>query len=621
MRRLYRAAALVLLPTALLTACVPSATTRSPAELKTAGHARELAAEGQFDDAIHTYLGLAESSGQPDRYRLLAAEVYRQEGQLGLAAPLLQNIQRQRLDSGEAVHLDLLQAELALSQHNTPRALALTDQPNLSVPAQWLPRLQELRARALEASGDYWLAARNRAMLDSSLEGLDQSQNRQALINLLMRLGPEALKARAKALQPADTMQPWTLQALGQMGIDTHGDALGQPVGTLLAGDQASVREGYLMPSQIALLLPASGPAAGAANAIREGFFAGYEEAARNHAPRPLVKTYDSGNTPASSVAAYQQAVHDGARLVVGPLARDAVSAVLGQRQLPVPVLSLNYLPDQTPPPANTSTFGLLPEAEGSQAADHMLEAGLHQAWVIVSDADFAQRAASAFKAEFTARGGQIEGMSTLTGGSVNYTAQIHGMGMPLQPTSAPGSAGTAPAPAATAGLFISMRAESARLLLPQLHLARIALPVYATSHVFGGSDNAGADGDLNGVEFSDAPWLFDAQAGLPSHAGLAALLPTARGSAARLFAFGMDAWSLVPYLDWMRSHPGSYLPGASGQLTADRLGRISRRLIWARFDNGLAHPIGGTLDIHTLPPATPATAAPPAQSLDTAGP
>ncbi len=611
MRRLYRAAALVLLPTALLTACVPTATTRSPAELKAAAHARELAAEGRFDEAIQAYRGLAESSGRPDFYRLLMVETYRQEGQLPQAAPLLQTIQRSRLDGEAAVHLDLLQAELALEQHNIPRALALTDQPNLPVSAMWMPRLEELRARALEASGDYWLAARNRAMLDSNLDGLDQSQNRQALIALLKRLGPEALKARAKALQPADTMQPWTLEALSQLGLDTHGDALGQPVGTLLAGQQASVREGYAMPAQVALLLPASGPAAGAANAIREGFFAGYEESASNHAPRPLVKSYDSGGTPASSVAAYQQAVRDGARLVVGPLARDAVTAVLNQRQLPVPVLSLNYLTEQTPPPANTSTFGLLPETEGSQAADHMLDGGLHEAWIIVSDADFAQRAASAFKAEFTAKGGRVAGMTTLPAGSVNFTSLIQGMGMPVQPASTPASPAAPVAAPPSAGLYISMRPEAARLLLPQLHLARIALPVYASSHVFGGTDNAGADSDLNGVEFSDAPWMFDAQSGLPNHAALAALLPSARGAAARLFAFGMDAWSLVPYLDWMRSHPGSYLPGASGQLSADRLGRISRVLSWARFDNGLARPTGGTLDVHTLSPAGDASSSP----------
>jgi outer membrane PBP1 activator LpoA protein len=120
--------------------------------------------------------------------------------------------------------------------------------------------------------------------------------------------------------------------------------------------------------------------------------------------------------------------------------------------------------------------------------------------------------------------------------------------------------------------------------------------------------DDAGADGDLDGVEFCDAPWLFDAQPGLPARAQIAAALPSARGTAARLFAFGMDAWNLVPYLEWLRSHPGSYLPGASGQLTADAFGRVRRVLAWARFDNGLARPLSGSLQMDDMPAIAPPT-------------
>ena len=36
----------------------------------------------------------------------------------------------------------------------------------------------------------------------------------------------------------------------------------------------------------------------------------------------------------------------------------------------------------------------------------------------------------------------------------------------------------------------------------------------------------------------------------------------------------------------------GSYLPGASGPLTADPFGRVRRVLIWARFSDGLARPL-----------------------------
>jgi outer membrane PBP1 activator LpoA protein len=240
---------------------------------------------------------------------------------------------------------------------------------------------------------------------------------------------------------------------------------------------------------------------------------------------------------------------------------------------------------------------------------------------VAISDDDFAQRAAAAFKAEFEARGGHVAGQTQVAGGSVNYRDAIAALGIHDEapspaPAPTPAPAGTSAEPAAGvapgggAGIFISMHPEQARLLLPQLRVARIELPVFATSHIYGGSDDPGDDSDLDGVEFCDAPWLFDAQAGLPRHDDLANLLPAARGGAARLFAFGMDAWNLVPYIDWMRAHPGSYLPGASGQLAADAFGRVRRVLVWAKFQDGVARPLGGDLQMQ-MEDAAPAASAP----------
>jgi hypothetical protein len=136
-------------------------------------------------------------------------------------------------------------------------------------------------------------------------------------------------------------------------------------------------------------------------------------------------------------------------------------------------------------------------------------------------------------------------------------------------------------------------------------------LPVVATSHVYDGSDDGASNRDLDGVEFCDAPWLFNAQPGLPPFVDVEALLPSARGATARLFAFGMDAWNLVPYLDWLRNNPGSYLPGATGQLTSDQFGRIRRVLTWAVFANGIAHPLDGSLQMDNVPSAAPPEPAP----------
>lgn len=586
-----RTTAIGLLLLLLLSACVPTNVQRSPAEIAAARSAAALAQQGQLGQAAQAYLALAEqSSGSADHYRLLAAEAWWQDGHIERAAPTLAQIRRKHLSGDEPLRFDLLRAELALRQHDAVTALQLTTQPNVVVPPALQVRLLELRARAMQASGDSWGAARTRVQMDPQLSGFDKSQNRQQALDLLGKLGVGPLQLRAAAMQPGDPMLSWVNEALSRLGVAVARPQplLQQPVGTLLPGPDANVREGYKVPAQIALLLPSDGNYAPASISIREGFFAAYFEAGRNHAPRPDVRVYNSHGTADGALAGYRQAVSDGAQLVVGPLTRGEVAAVFSQPQLPVPLLALNHPDGKQLPAGDVSEFGLLPETEGAQAADHMVERGLRHAYVLISSDDFAQRAASAFKAELLARGGQVDGMATLT----VFNQPVSGLDLANA--------------ASDAGAFISMRPNEARQLVPQLRIANIHLPVFATSHVYGGNDDAAANQDLDGVEFCDAPWLFNAQSGLPNHDDIAALLPAARGSAGRLFAFGMDAWNLVPYLDWLHAHPGSYLPGASGQLTADAFGRVRRVLIWARFQDGLARPLGGSLQMDDVPASAP---------------
>ena len=602
--RLSRVTATGLLFSLALAACVPTNAPRSPAELAAAQSAEALSRQGQFDRAAQAWLALAtQSRGHADSYRLLAAEAWREEGQLERAAPVLDSIKRQRLSGDEPLRFDLLQAELALDRHDAATALRLTTQPNVVAPPALQLRLLEWRARAMAASGDRWGAARTRVQMDGQLSGFDHTQNRQQILDLLNQVGVESLKQRAAAMQRGDRMLPWVNEALSQLGVAVAQPPpdLQQPVGTLLPGADANVREGYKVPPQIALLLPNDGNYAAASTAIREGFFAAYLDAGRNHAPRPLVRVYDSQGTADGAVKAYQQAVSDGARLVVGPLTRGEVAAVFSQPQLPVPVLALNHPDDKQLPAADASEFGLLPETEGAQAADHMVERGLRQVYVLVSTDDFAQRAAGAFKAELAARGGRLAGTITLPPGVTSYASIIAGMKFPTAPAaSAPATSGTtAPAESSLVndvGIFISMRPAQARVLLPQLRIAQVNLPVFATSHVYEGSDDVAANRDLDGVEFCDAPWLFGPVAGRPDRDAMSRQIPSANGVGARLFAFGMDAYALLPFMDWLLAHPDSYLDGATGDLAADTFGRIHRVVGWARFSNGIARPIEGAL-------------------------
>ncbi|MBN8887340.1 MAG: penicillin-binding protein activator [Rudaea sp.] len=592
----------------LLAGCAELGTTGNSDNVPAATDAEHWYKNGEFDRAGRAFMDIADNDREyRDHYRLRAAEAFREEGNLNAVAWALDGVKARRLPETEQPRLDLLEAEVALSKKDAQRALTLLTFDDSALPRPLRLRAFELRARAQALTGDALGSARTRLALNPSLQGKDREQNEAQIVATLASLGAETLKQQGTSLLPGDALRAYIDQALRSAGqaLPQTIDQPGQPVGTLGAG-QAVNGEGYRPARAIALLLPIEGQLKAVAQPVRDGVFAAYFS--DTHTPRPELRVYDAGNSAADAVAAYQRAIAEGADRVIGPLRRDAVSAVFAQNPLPAPVLALN-LPErgETPPPGSAA-FGLNPDTEGAQAAQHLLDRGITHAAIIAADTDWAERAAAAFRAQFEAGHGSILGETRLKSGELNFSANVRSAlaGLPAQSIAAPPP--TTPAPADTAsfantGVFISMLPQQARLLVPQIKLAGYAnLPIFATSHIFGGLTNPGMDRDLDGVEFCDAPWLFDAVVGLPKHGDVANSLESARGAGARLFAMGMDAYALAPYLDWMSQRRDAYLPGATGQLSNDGSGRIQRLLTWARFADGVATPVSGSLTISNPP-------------------
>ena len=609
-----------ILASALLSGCIEMEPReeRPPAA---AIDAEKLYQQGDLDGAARAFENLAaEHSDERDHYRLRAAEAYREEGNLEAAGQVLAGVKARRLSPDESIRLALLNAEIALAQRDAARALQLLGYPDENLPPPLRLRTLELRARAQSASGDALASARTRAALDRLLGGTDRVQNEAQIVATLQKLGPDALKQQASVLPPNDALRPWLNQALRSTGQALPQIVLrpNQAVGTMVPGqDHAMMHEGYRETHFVALLLPTGGSLKAVAQLIRDGFLAAYFS--DPNPGRPQIRTYDSGDSPQQAVEAYQHAVADGADRVVGPLRRDGVSAVFAQGRLPVPVLALNQPERGEIPPQGSAAFGLTPDAEAAQAAEHMLERGIRRAVIITATDDWAERAALAFRAQFENHMGEIVGDARIRDNEINYAATIRqamsavpatGMAPSLPgaaptpvPPSTPGASPPVPEPPAL-GIFISMRPQQARLLLPQIRLAGFTgIPVFGTSHIYAANVDPGQDRDLDGVEFCDAPWLFDAVLGLPRYSEITRVLDSVRGAGARLFAMGLDAYSLLPYMDWLSQHHDSYLPGATGQLSEDELERIQRLLTWARFEGGIARPINGGLQMSSSVP------------------
>jgi len=344
-------------------------------------------------------------------------------------------------------------------------------------------------------------------------------------------------------------------------------------------------------PRQVALLLPLSGRQQVAGIAVRDGFLAAL--LAQDVAQRPTVNIYDSAALGATN--AYARAIADGAQFVVGPLTKEEVQAVADSGSVSVPSLALNYLPDTALPPGLLFQYALDPEDEARQVARRALADGHTHGVALVPDNEWGQRLLRAFDAEFAAAGGTLVGRTLYDTAARDYSQPITRLLLIDQ------SRTRANALAATLGsrmefeprsrsdvqfVFIGAQPLQGRSLRPALrfHLSQ-DLPVYATSDVFELDSDANAD--LDGVIFPDMPWIVAPDATASNlRQSLASYWPARSKGRGRLYAFGYDAFQLIPPLR-SAGVAASPVGGMTGRLVVDNRGRVRRELDWAQVENG----------------------------------
>ena len=349
-------------------------------------------------------------------------------------------------------------------------------------------------------------------------------------------------------------------------------------------------------PRQVALLLPLSGRSGAAGKAIQNGFLGAYFATAGALDDRQSVRIYDV-NSEGGASAAYQNAVADGAEFVVGPLLRKNVTELANDILVPVPVLTLNYLPDETLPPPGLYQFALAPEDEAASAAVRALGDGYTRAVALVPSNDWGRRVLQSFATEFEGMGGTLLDYRSYTPDKQDFSSEIEnlmGLAGSVQRyqrmrANLGGSLQFDPRRRQDAEfIFLAAAAGPGRLLKSQLKFHYSGdLPAYSTSSV--NSLDGRSNSDLNGIMFADTPWLIDPQPWiryLP--ATYSEYWPEER-QLGRLHAMGYDAYNLIASLYANRSNEMVELDGATGRLFLDQQGRIHRRMAWAQFQSGQA--------------------------------
>ncbi|MES2489282.1 MAG: penicillin-binding protein activator [Pseudomonadota bacterium] len=385
-----------------------------------------------------------------------------------------------------------------------------------------------------------------------------------------------------------DTTQMARLNAVRAVAQTTAPTDAAPPAAAAPAPVLAPVQPSLPASTGLALILPLSGTLAPTAEAVRDGFMAAALKNP-NHLP---VRLYDSGNSNESSLAAYQQALREGASFVVGPLRKESIAAIAALGQMQVPVLALNYLDEAARVPPNFFQFGLAPEDEARAAAEHAVAQGKKFAVALVPQTEWGDRVFAAFEKRLRELGGGVRRSARYKVGTVDFSKSIQGL-MKLEPVPnsnngvAPAVASKKPVELRPRGdfdfIFMPARASDAHMIWPQFRFYRgTGLPVYATSMIYGGS----GDNELSSVNFCDMPMMLQADSTWAGVRADAADLPAIK-TQPRLFALGYDAYNLVGLMQSGKIQTGAVIPAASGGLVMRSNGAINRTLGCAQFRDG----------------------------------
>ncbi|KJK07959.1 MULTISPECIES: penicillin-binding protein activator [Pseudomonas] len=561
------------------------------------------------DASIEQLLEQAATSKTPEQaalLRLSAADLaYRQKDNVR-AAKILEQVPVDQLKPAQQVFASTLSAELAMTRNQPKAALTALSHPSLArlgeLPEEQQARTLSVQAAALEADGQTLSAAKARVQLAPLLSANAASANNDAIWNLVAALPSDQLQGVATG---NDTLAGWASLALAvksagtleqqQAAIDTwrsqHPD---HPAALQLPLPLVKLKELASQPlTKIALLLPQEGQLAGVARALRDGFMAAHFQAQQAGQKPPAIEVFDSSRLT-SLDDFYRQAQAAGVQLVVGPLEKPLVKQLASRPQLPITTLALNYSDAGQNGPAQLFQFGLAAEDEAREVSRRARADGMVRAVALVPRGEWGDRVLKAFRQDWEANGGTLLAAEHIDQpvalaqqiADLFQLRQSEGRAKSLQNTVG-GTVSAQPSRRQDIDfIFLAATPQQGQQIKPTLNFQYAGdVPVYATSHLYSASGDVNQYNDMNGIRFCETPWLLDTNNSLRQQ--VVTQWPQAAGSLGRLYAMGIDAYSLAPRLGQLKALPDNRIEGFSGSLSMNPNQRIERQLPWAEFSGG----------------------------------
>ena len=570
------------------------------------GRAFQLEADRSWPEAAEAYETLAKKSSQPKRsyfYIRTALMLYNSGRYDDIQAFFNSLLQTDIVEQDRFYKQTLLSGSL-ISTGRVDQGLSMLPSMAQLVDDEYKALALGIRARAVQSNGDLLKSVKLRIRMSDYLQTDAALAHNHVLIwDRLNRISETDL---LRNLSESKTMilQGWLelnliarraemLPARLEPGLKRWHQQYGQhPAGIRFTANllEESKRI-YLNPGRIALMLPFSRRHQKLAETIQNGFLYAYYE--DNDDDAAILEMIDASDDPETFYLQYQQAIGNGAEVIVGPLNKNIVNH-LQQQELKVPTLALNYAEYANQPTPNLYQFGLHPEDEARQIADFAFAENQRRAAILIPDTKWGTRLQTAFTEHFESSGGQVIDSGIYPSKKNDYSAAIKKL------LNLAGSNQRHRLIQQTLGkqlqfeprrrqdidmIFIVGNPRQARLLKPQLkfHHAQ-GIPVYATSHITTGNRDVDKDRDLDQIRFVDMPWVLSRHDNSDDQR-ISKLWP---GSFNRLFALGMDAYQLIPSLRRLMLYPEISDDHYTGVLSIDQQGRIHRQLSLVTYEKGL---------------------------------
>ncbi|MCV6636754.1 penicillin-binding protein activator [Candidatus Albibeggiatoa sp. nov. NOAA] len=545
--------------------------------------------QANYTEAAREYLRLAYKTNPPTRqsYQLSAIRSYLKGGYVEEAKAEWARFNLQQ-SFGLQVPLQLVYAQFSIADQRIDQAfnyLKVVGNPQ-TLPPKLQTDYYEVYSKILERQRHYLDAAKQRILLDTLLptNSTASNKNQQSLWDNLQRLSPTELNSVPQTA--GDVLAGWTSLAriaktvrpkvIQQVITDWQRQFPRHPANNSFVPKLVqSILTLPPRPKEIALLLPLSSRFKVQAEVVRDGFLAAYYELGNQD--KPNVTVHDVGQGNAAEV--YNKVVYEGADFVVGPLQKDNINKIIqNQTAMPVPTLLLNYAP-QTVNINNLYQFGLSPENEAQEVADKAWADGHRTALVLVPQNSWGSRVLQAFQTAWQQRGGQIALTQTYTQDVSQAVSFIANNQVSADMT------------------FIAAYPKFARLIQPFFkRYHNTNAPIYSTSHTYSGTPDPQMDIDLEGTIFGDMPWVLSPdEQGRRLQQTLIESFPDKLLQFKRLFALGIDAFSLMTHLQHFNLQPYALWQGQTGQLFVDNQQRIWRKLMWAYFQQGKVQLLNGS--------------------------